>query len=446
MISYHYDVCILGDSVSNLLTSVFLAKKGFRILLLVNDPDSSSFPAYYPFYFSSKGPFMETIRMLGLEKSISKKIDNISLQFILPHGRGEIYKHTDKRNEELRWLFGKDFESAKEISVKLNSISDKVKRSLSDFFSTEKKLRDRILQWVLKKRLTGEIYSAVNKGCFHYLHKILMHYIAFPILDGISKPVSPFFHSLLDGSAFFVENYPHLLTDPVCERFPENIIRMRLSEIEVEKDLKRVRRNREAFTYKFLIIDTTIAKRKFPELLGKKFGKFFPCFFWYPLQLEVRREGFPVGMGKHVFLVDPDRPPEEGNFVYIQTSSLKDTVLLTAFTFWKMDDLKNEKWVEVIVGTVMDRLMEFMPFLNNHLLHLIYPERIEEIPDGFFNYIYRFKKIKGLFYPVVKCRIKKDIFLNGPEMFPQWGSDAETISALYVTHEIDKLIRQVPFT
>jgi hypothetical protein len=441
MITEHYDVCIIADSPSTYLTAELLSKNGLRVLLCENNlKNGSQFKPYYPFYFSINGPLMDTIRTLGMEKSFTERIDPATIQIVLPAGRCELYQDTERRANELQWLFGKYFESGMANLQKLRILSEKITKKLTFMEDEVGKITDRISLWFLKKKLSHES-RLINIGEEHFFCRLLKNYLSIPLLNERQSPVSPFYSSLLSGDAWTYEGYPDSFINLIREDMRQNIEIYALSDVQVDKNLSYIRKGDDALTFKFMVIDSSILNNLFPASKAKLFKNFIPVSFWFPVQLRIKKDGFPVGMGKYVVLVNPEMPPENANLLFIKTDINDAEVTLNTYSVWRFEELNSKKWVENIVGSVMDHLLEFMPFINRHLLHLIYPEKVEDLPESFFNYLYNLKTSPGLFSPVIKSRLKRRVFIAGPELFPQWGIDADAMSARYVIDKIKRMMK-----
>lgn len=441
MITNHYDVCIIADSPATYITAGSLSRNGYRVLLCENNlKNSSQFKSYYPFYFSTDGPLMETIRSLEMEKLFVNRIESLLIQIVLPSGRCELDKNTDRRTDELEWLLGGHFESEMANLKKLDALSDRIKKMLSSSVNRHYKMKDRILLWFLKKKLSQES-RLMNNQKEHFFSHVLKNYLAFPLLNERNSAVSPFYSSILSGDAFVLEGYPDSFIDLIKKNLSQNIEMLSVSDIQIDRNLACIRRGREAITFKFMVIDSALVKTLFPESNDKTFKNLKPVSFWFPVQIRIKKEGFPVGMDKYVLLIKSDLHPENARLLYIKTDINATEVILNTYSLWRMEELSKEKWIENIVGSVMDRLMEFMPFVNKHLLYLVYPEKIEDLPANFFNYLYNLKTKVGLFSPVIKSKLKRRVFIAGAELFPQWGIDADAISARYVTDKITRKMK-----
>lgn len=441
MITYHYDVCIIAESPATYITAEILSRKGYRILLLENNlKNGSKFKSYYPFYFSTMGPLMETIRALEIEKLFVNRIEPLSIQVVLPSGRCEL-KNTDRRTDELQWLLGGDFESEMTKLKKLETLSERIKKMLRSSANRNYKIKDRVMLWFLKRKLSQES-RLINIQKEHFFFHILKNCLAFPLLNKENYAVSPFYSSIVFGDAFILEGYPDSFIDLIKKNLSRNIEMLPVSDIQIDRDIACIRRGREAITFKFMVIDSALVKSLFPVSNDKIFKNLKPVSFWFPVQLKIKKEGFPVGMGKYVVLINPDLPPQNANLLYIKTDINATEVILNTYSVWRMEELGKKKWIENIVGSVMDRLIEFMPFVNKHLLYLVYPEKIEDLPANFFNYLYNLKTRAGLFSPVIKSKLRRRVFLAGAELFPQWGIDADAISARYVADKITRIMKE----
>ncbi len=437
MITYHYDVCILAGAPSTYIVAESLSRSGLKVLLCEdNSTEGPQFKPYYPFFFSMKGPMMEIIRTFGMEKLFIDRIRPVSLQIIIPAGRCELYQNAERRKNELRWLLGNHFESEMNKLEKLRTLSDKIKRIIYSPSDKNRKMRDRISLWFLKNKLSHKSKS-VNAGEEHFFLRILKNYLALPLLNGTY--LSPFYSSIIEGDAFTLEDYPASFANLMKKNLSPDIEIIPLSDVKINKNLLSLKRGKESITFKYIIVDTMFVKNLFPEY--KIFRNLKPLYFWFPVQLRIKREGFPVGMGRNVLFIKPDIYPENASLLYIETGRDANEVMLNTYSLWRIETLDNKKWSENIVGSVMDCLMEFMPFVNKHLLHLIYPEKIEDIPRNFFNYVYNLKTRADLFSPVIKSKLKRRVFISGPELFPHWGIDADAMSAQYVANKIRVALR-----
>jgi hypothetical protein len=232
-------------------------------------------------------------------------------------------------------------------------------------------------------------------------------------------------------------DYPESLIKWCRERQSSGFEFVPFSEVEVDPEFKFLRVKGDAVTCKFFLVGTEIFKSLFPDLARKAFRNFIPARFWFPLRMEIKKDGLPVGMGKYLIMVNPSKTFENGNLLIMNVMNTEENVIIDAYSLWDMENRDKNRIVEDVAGTVMDRCMELMPFLKRHLLHLYYPEKPEEIPTTFFNHIYRLRRSIGLFSPAVSCKVGKNVFLVGPELFPQWGLDGEAMSAEYVIRMIE---------
>lgn len=437
MIIEHYDVCILASSPSSYIAAEFLSKKGYKILLCEDNSGSGSkLSSYYPFYFSINGPLMESVKMLGMEKSFMDMIKPLSLQILLPSGRYELYQDTDRRMKEMRWLFGGTYEAEILRLERLKVLSDKVKKILSTPQEKNRKIKHRILSWFLKRKLSHES-RLINSGQEHFF-KFLNH-LTFPLLNNQNFSLSPFYSSIMFGEAFTLEDYPGSFVNFMKRNISSDIDKIPLSEIQINKNISSIKIGKDNVTFKFILIDSTFAKNLFPK--KNIFKKLKPVSFWFPVQLRLKKEGFPVGMGKYALLINPNKEPENANLLYIKSDLNAKEVVVNTYSIWGLEMIDNQRWVENVVGSVMDRIMELMPFVNKHLLHLIYPENFEDIQPYFFNYLYSVESGTGLFSPVIRIRPQGRVFITGPEIFPQWGIDADAMSAMFVVERITRSLR-----
>ncbi len=434
MITYHYDVCIIAGAPSTYIVAEILSRSGFKVLLCEdNSMESPQFKPYYPFFFSINGPMMEIIRALGMEKLFINMIRPVSLQIVLPSGRCELYQNAERRTEELRWLFGNYFELEMNKLEKLRLLSDEIRRTIYMDTDKDRRMKDRILFWLLKKKLSYKS-RLINPGEEHFFPEILKNYLAFPLLKRNNLSLSPFYSSIMDGDAFTIGDYPRSFVDFMKKNLSPNIEIIPLSDVKIDKNLLSLKKGREAVTFKSIIIDTISIKNLFP--VDKIFRNLNPVIFWFPVQIRIKKEGFPIGMGRNVVFIKSNIYHENANLLYIEAERDTDEVMLNTYSLWKIEALDEKKWIENLVGSVMDRLREFMPFMHKHILHLIYPEKIDDLPRSFFNYVYQLKTGAGLFSPVIRSKLKGGVFISGPELFPHWGIDADAMSAYYIAERI----------
>lgn len=436
MITYHYDVCILADSPATYLCARILTRKGLKVLLCESPRDNTEpFQSYLPLFVSGEGPLITLLQLGGVKLELTP----FSLQIVLPQGRAEIGKGNSAR--ELQWLFDKDYDNEMVLIEGFRKSSMAIKHGFFKSIDRETSRVERLKRWLLKNRLSREVTKGMHLSTA-FLQQILRTPISYPFTAEQVFIPSPFYATLFVAETYSIKDHIKFFGEILLKDIAEEIDRVTLSEVQVDEGFRWLKIGKEIITFKFLVVDTSLAKELFEVQFNKIIRKVFrPFGFWFPLQLVLKKEGIPVGMGRDLIMLKPDQECFGANLIYLnRVDGEGDTSVLNVYSLWQQEMLSNTRWQEEIVGTVMDRLIELMPFINRHIVQLFYPENWENIPAGFFNFVYLLKKKIKLFKPAVRYKLGRNVFLSGPELFPQWGMDSYGVSAWFVMNKIlDKI-------
>ncbi|HEY4716510.1 MAG TPA: hypothetical protein VII00_05340 [bacterium] len=438
MITKHFDAGIFGETPSSYLTAYLLSRLGYSVCLCEKSYEKEgprSYPSFYPFIFYENGPFMETIRLAGKENEFRKFLSPLSIQIILPEGRTEFFPQKEKLQRELAWLFKKDTDKEIENISRISALNREISSAEMEIYSKKQSISKLIKLKIKRITLQQRNYEA-QKWLTHYIYKVL----------GIGLPSSPSVHlytSPLNGDAYTAGKMPASLIDFLSKKLCAEMPRINTEGATVDPSELAITASTKKFTFKTLIMDTMQARQFLSkEALDKCLKFFMPELIWFPVIAEIKREGLPVGTGNDLILFDPENAFENGNLLYFRIFKTGEHAELNIYSLWNLKIMETPDPIREIVGAVMDRVRDFMPFIDKHLIKVQHPQAAEEIPSCFFNYFYSIKKKPHLFKPLFRNRLDKNIFFVGPELFPHWGAEGEALSALEAVRSAEKILKK----
>jgi phytoene dehydrogenase-like protein len=209
--------------------------------------------------------------------------------------------------------------------------------------------------------------------------------------------------------------------------------------------------NPAVFRSQFLIINSPL--HRISSFLGKKGKRILkwerkikPLYMLIPLFLGIDERVIPVGMKDLlVSILDPGKPYEDGNVLFLSLSSKGDETRAPegkrALTVESLMDV--EKWERAHLADyqqgVMKHLYHLFPFLENYIELVDFQWASDHIPRwSYSHFLYESLSDFDWREGMVPMRMSKKIYFVGKENFPYFGLGGEVFSGLTVAQHILK--------
>ncbi|MCX8116503.1 MAG: hypothetical protein N3G78_01060 [Desulfobacterota bacterium] len=462
-----FDVIFLGDGLSGLIAASLLAKEGRKIVLL---KERRYRPYYeregYRFVFFST-PLDETIPIdllrkipfpeqgPGYREAGAGLKRSVAFQVLLPEARIDLYRDRTLLRKEWQREFPKELGPIEAFYEALERRrQDPFPFAPPSFFNRAFPL-DRFLrarrvddclpplskefETVLQLQALSRSYLYLDSYPLPLLARLIEYGETGPRVQvDLGRVERGLLHTLLHNGGLIQE------TDEV-ERVE---VRWR-GEVRVY-----LKEGRGPLQCQRFVINTP--PHSFSNLFGKKRdflfkwrGRIRPRYKVIPFCAGIRKRVVPVGMGGQlVSLLDPEKPLEGGNLLFLrlgrlgeEASAPEGKIGLTAEALMPFDESGRRPISELETG-VIAHLNRLFPFLEDSL-EFIDRRWIEEQGDcwSYPHYIYGKPSHFRWWEGIVPIKISRSVYVSGRVNYPQLGMEGEFLSGIHVAEELSKSFR-----
>lgn len=472
-----YDVIVIGNDLSSLVTAQSLSVSGFKTLYISHDPfnesiEDSSYSFDYPLLLTGIAPSQRFFNLffdqLKVPVSVGERIksQNPGFQIILPDHRIEFFSHADGFFNEMVREFKEDEEAIRRLIGCLSQNSSIVNtlffENLSQYSSKIKKMI-RCIPGIVRGKVTlAKVFSVLK-------HSEPIKRILETLVFLFSNRFQESIESNLLGLSFLAQ-YP---VREVCyfsggKKKLHQILQMNLSEsggtILTNPRIReiRVRKNADieidvsgASTIirgKYLVLSSkwhglqqyVLANNRIPRNLRRRSIRTKIARYPFTVYMGVSDKVLPEKIAPYCALViDQEKPVWDNNLIYLETSLADDREsapegmrALTATVFLQENPLEmSDKELVMISEKTITNLETFLFFLQEHIdfIDIHHSIRLSRMYQDMVNVKYLVK-----INPFSACanitegKLLSNVYLLGGMSSELLGFEGEMLSALNV--------------
>lgn len=434
-----YDILVIGSEVPGLVSAVLLAKKGFRVAIVLDDDRPSAYEKNGYLFNESPliitglqdGPLGRVFDEIGLPKAAGPKT-TVPYQVVLPDERIDVYQEPERFRSELKRCFPGEFKRVFAFYSHIFALNGRIRqvmdlnpfsfRPLLPYGIMRGKLPiDNLMKGLgLSQRFQAFIEAQV--AAFSYLCRPISSISASSLLESSRKGI----YFLDRGKGGLKELLLKSTKAPSVD-----IIRSSAKEVSRHGNRWLLRTEEEAISGRTVIgnMDAAAFCGLFLDIRKKyltKIGKVKRSHYPLTVNLGVKDSGIPAGMPENVVVLrDFQREASGENLFYIQmgpASNGRRSVSITC-------QVQAERYRKDEVRGISEKMLEgvdwLCPFIDRHVELLDIRYEVQQ-KDGKYTTTLGQKMGVGVLNNEI---IRGEVFFTGPEVFPALGFDGLIYSA-----------------
>lgn len=493
-----YDVIVLGDNISGLITASLMEKRGANVLVICPNDDDRTFNLE-GYSFSNeptilacfeKGNFFEKIfKEICYDWSYEKAQESISHQIVLPEARVDLFpnhqyllREVEREFPENSHMLGKLYSHFNEVSKLssefLHDTDTQIEKSYISNFLVNRKIAKKEK---IKEAITSDYTGYMNQAFTNIspeLKAFFLSQIKTLSYEDFSNP------DMLTSSWLLSTNFRKYNTDIAHVHELQDFLKKRF--LKFKGDIEDISQF-EYFVTKGSNIKTAILKKGIKEYYCRyliintqlrHILKYFPKGFkakrlanlvttekfkgmWYTVNFIVDRSVIPIGMkNKIIYLSNLEKSMNLGEYLIVSLEELKDEniaekqILLSASIFIDLGKPEHFEDYYEYTKIIHKKVNKLIPFFDDYLIYSypstdnphayktdLFESYLNFLRRGDYNYVYQEDtNINPIIGSQFSCPYK-NMFISGRNSYKHLGVSGEIFAGYKLANHLTKKIK-----